>query len=213
MNTKKFVTKNVIAIILNLFIIGATVYSIYDVASDVMAFGGGKFLFRYFTIDSNLLMSFVASAAIFFNISNIRFKKNTMPLWFTLIKFAATCAVTLTFLVVMLFLWRIYGLAMLLEGGNLFMHMITPLVALFLFVFIEKSYRFKLKYFLFGIIPTIIYGIVYIVCVLLVRCWPDFYGFNQNGMWYVMLPIMLAGSTLIAFLVCLFHNIGIKKQA
>lgn len=103
--------------------------------------------FCFFTIDSNILM---AAAALLMIPYNIRAIKNGTeePGWTVIVSYIGTTAVTLTFLVVMLFLGPTQGYLKMIEGGNLYMHIIGPVLAVLSFLFLYPLFENKQKKFL-----------------------------------------------------------------
>ncbi len=123
-----------------------------------------------------------------------------MPLWVTALKYMATAAVTVTFLTVLLFLWpslgSIHGLW---DGPEFVMHLLTPLMAIFSFLCFEQQ-GLSAWVIPLGILPVLLYGILYFNRVVVARAWEDFYGFNKNGRWKLSFVLMLLGTAVVAFL-------------
>ncbi len=101
---------------------------------------------------------------------------------------------------------------MMLDGGNLFMHLVTPLVALLTLTLFENEPQFKFKYSLLGVVPTLVYGTVYVICVFAIKCWIDFYRFNLNGYWYLILPGMILLSTIISIATNFLRKLTSNKK-
>ena len=62
---------------------------------------------------------------------------------------------------------------------------------------------------LWGLLPLILYGPLYIYRVLYApegKRWDDFYGFNKQGRWPLAFAMMLAGSLCICMLFMLAQN-------
>ena len=79
--------------------------------------------FRFFTVLSNVLCAAAALLMCF---------ASAQP-WIWLLKYVGTAAVTVTMLTVLLFLGPSMGYGELLKGRDLFLHLLTPLVALLSF--------------------------------------------------------------------------------
>ncbi|MCR5212969.1 MAG: hypothetical protein K6E10_01005 [Eubacterium sp.] len=117
------------------------------------------------------------------------------------LKYLSATAVGLTFLIIAAFLGPLYGHANLYQGSNLYFHLILPLVAMVEFVFLDSGQdgiRFKTTFL--TIIPTFLYGIVYLINILIngVGVWPDtndWYGFVNWG-----LPVGIAIFSMILFM-------------
>ena len=100
--------------------------------------------------------------------------------------FMSTCSVGLTFLVVFAFFGPLYGIARMLKGANFFFHLIIPLLSMLEYVlFAEK--KMKMPGLLTAAIPPLIYGICYLINLLVngIGYGPDsndWYGFAIWGL-------------------------------
>ena len=151
----------------------------------------GKNAFRYFTVQSNVLCGLSALLLCLFPESH--------RAW--LFKYMGTAAVTVTLLTVFLFLGPNMGYGKLLRGSDLFMHLVTPLLAIVSFSVFEKR-GMSFAESLLGMLPSIVYGFWYLYKVVLApaeKRWEDFYGFNKNGKW----PVCMAAMTVGEFAICL----------
>ena len=149
-------------------------------------------IFRYFTLQSNVLCAAAALLMCF---------AGGQP-WVWLLKYVGTAAVCVTMLTVFLFLGPcLGGYRKLLEGRDLFMHLLTPLLALVSFCVFERR-GLSLRASLLGLVPVVLYGGLYLYKVVYApqaKRWDDFYGFNRGGRWPISFAAMLLGS----FLICL----------
>lgn len=153
---------------------------------------------RFFTILSNLFAG-VAAFLIFITLPR-------SPYWIWIGKYIAACSVTVTFLTVMLFLGPAFGYKAMLSGRDFYLHLCGPLLSLLSFVFLERFYTLSFSTALLGIIPVIVYGLIYWYKVVLKSRWDDFYGYNKNGKWPVSMAAMFVGSFLICVIVrALYH--------
>ena len=158
-----------------------------------------KAAFRFFTVQSNTLCAVVSL------ITAITALAGGIPQWAWTLKYIGTAAVTVTMLTVIFFLAPSIGKdwydVLLKSLGDLFMHLLTPLMALVSFcVFERRGMTFPRS--LFGLLPVALYGPVYLYHILLApegKRWNDFYGFNRGGRWPAAMAGMLAGT----FLMCL----------
>lgn len=151
-----------------------------------------KLAFRYFTVQSNVFCAFAALLTCLFPAAP----------WSWLLKYVGTAAVAVTMLTVLLFLGPSLGsYRELLTGADFYMHLVTPLLALLSFCLLERR-GMALPLALTGLIPVILYAVLYAYKILLApkeRAWEDFYGFNKSGKWYLSVLAMLTGT----FLICL----------
>ncbi len=149
----------------------------------------GKRAFRYFTTQSNVLCAISALFMCFFPDTS----------WAYYLKIIGTCAVTVTMLTVLLFLGPIYGYKVLFKGSDFFMHLLTPLLALFSLCILERrGLNFSTSFI--GLLPVALYAPLYLYNVVYApeeKRWEDFYQFNRNGKWWISYLFMLAGTILI----------------
>ena len=156
----------------------------------------GKLALRFFTTLSNMLC---AAACL---LTALAINAGGIPEWIWMLKYIGTAAVTVTMLTVLFFLAPTFGkgaLKVLLSGTDLFMHLITPLMALVSFcVFERRGMTFCQS--LWGMLPVLLYGPLYLYKILFAlpeKRWDDFYGFNKQGKWPIAFALMVLGTFLI----------------
>ena len=159
----------------------------------------GKSAFHFYTVQSNCLCALVSLLMALASLAG------QVPQWIWTLKYVGTAAVTVTMLTVFLFLAPSIGkdwFQILLKGAdNMFMHLLTPLMALVSFCLLEKR-GMTFPRSLFGMLPVILYGPLYLYKIVYApegRRWEDFYGFNKGGKW----PVAFAGMVLGTFLISL----------
>jgi len=168
-------------------------------------------MFKFYTVDSNLLMGVISLILSIKEINLLKNKIETIPTSVYILKLVGTASITITFLVTLLFLAPQYGFYAMYNNSNLFFHLIVPLLALISFILFEK-FDSKYRYSLFGLIPVGLYSIYYGAMIFfhfdgkdsLLKY--DFYGFlrgNINNV-FITLPLLyIIGysiSTLVLFL-------------
>ena len=151
--------------------------------------------FRYFTVLSNLFCALTALILLIFELFG------AMPAWAVALKYMGTVAVTVTFLTVCLFLLpatrSIQGLFS--NGTEIVMHLVTPLLAIFSFLCFEDR-GLSACVIPLGVLPVLLYGLLYFNRVVVARTWEDMYGFNKSGKWRQSFALMLLGTVIIAVL-------------
>lgn len=178
--------------------------------------------FRFFTVDSNLLMGISALIFVIKERKVLANKIKKIPKWCYILKFMATVSVSLTMLVVFLYLSKIAegGLLSLLQNSNLFFHFIIPFLSIVTFVLFEKTKEIKLSYVACGLIPVLLYGIGYVINILnhfesgKVLPKYDWYYFAQNGvkgMYYTAIGIFIF-TFIISLILWLLNNEKIFKK-
>lgn len=166
-------------------------------------FQRGRSALRFFTAQSNVLCAISAFLMCFF--------PQSQAAW--LLKYIGTAAVTVTMLTVFLFLAPSIGpggLKKLLTGADLFMHLVTPLLALISFSFFEKQ-GMTFGTALVGMLPVVLYGPWYLYKILYApetKRWDDFYGFNKGGKWPISFVMMTIGTFLICMGLMGLQNLG-----
>ena len=161
--------------------------------------GNGRFAFRFFTVQSNVLCA----------VSALLMCVSPAQRWIWLIKYVGTAAVTVTMLTVFLFLGPNMGYGKLLKGADLFMHLITPLLAIVSFTVFEKRGLSFLEALL-GVLPVLLYGAWYLYKTIFApeeKRWDDFYGYNKGGKWPLSMAAMFVGTFLVSMAFMLAQNI------
>lgn len=157
----------------------------------------------YYTIDSNIFL-LISTILYLITINNV-------PKIVQLLKYSSTLSVFITFLVVVFVLYPMYDFNfqfMFLDGPNLYMHVLCPLLALISFIFfdsneIENSLKNNLRSLYF----TIIYAIILIsLNILNVVSGPyPFLKVNeQSPLMSVFWIVLIMGGALILSKVLLF---------
>ena len=198
--------KAILSLICNLIVLVVT--SIVAVLYFTVGQNGhaGAYCFRFFTTDSNFLAAFAAGLAAVCDIQILRGKMTTIPRPVTLLKFAGVITLMLTFLTVIVLLIPTYGVSRLWGGTGFHMHFTAPVLTFLSFMFLEPHSKIRLPETLWGLLPVVIYGFVYLAQVLIFKNWPDFYTFNRGGMWYVSMTVIFVGSYLMCLLVRFLRN-------
>ena len=162
-------------------------------------------MFKYFTVDSNLLMGIISSIFIYY-----LSKKKEIPRWLFSLKLLGTVGVALTFFTVVFYLAPTtkYGFLAMFMNANLFYHLLVPLLSMITFVCFEKTNFLNIKDVFFGMSSMILYGILYVFNVFThmenghVSYIYDWYFFAQGGVFscFVVFSIMLVVTFFISYL-------------
>ncbi len=192
MNKSRIV--NITALAINSIIVILVFYAICS-----MLIGGitgnmtsGAETFRYFTNLSNILVGFMTMLMIPFNINSIISGKSEAPLWAILCQFIGTVAISVTFLTCVCFLGPMQGFSMIFAGPCLYLHGIVPVLSIVSTCFLSTEKKIPLKLVPLGLLSTFLYSIVYVITVVILKVWPDFYGFTFGGkMWAVPISLIV----------------------
>ena len=203
----------VTAVIFNALIV---IFTVYGMIRFFTVGGSGNMAvvntaaFRYFTVDSNLL---VALASLLLMIAQIGSLKNGRPVSRGLLVFkqVGTTAVGVTFFTVFCFLGTLYGYKAMIEGVSFFMHLITPLLAMLGFWLLDRGQDIRFRSVFLGLLPTALYGVVYVTMTVFRKQWQDFYGFNIGGRWILSCVIMGIATLVISIVLWALHRAVGKK--
>ncbi len=181
--------KKKLSLIINIIIFILTVFASFIMFTGIKITHGAEpilettklGMFKFFTVDSNLFMGIIA---LLFIIKNKSITKNMYRL-----KLMSTTSVTITLLVVLAYLAPISegGLISMLQNSNMFFHLMIPVLSIINFTIFEKTEKLKMKDTLYGLIPTMIYELFYILNLIIhienkkVSPIDDWYWFAQNG--------------------------------
>lgn len=154
--------------------------------------------FKYYTQDSNLFLMFTS---LLYVISLLICDKK-IPHFVSLLKYAATTSVVITFLTVVTILAPVMGgyKAMLLDGTMLIHHLICPIFAFVTFVFFEKHNLNGLKDALISMIFTCLYGIIAVTLNILKIMdgpYPFLKVYNQTILMSIFWLILMMGSSYL----------------
>ena len=152
--------------------------------------------FRYFTIDSNLLAA-LSSLLLLPYLPRLS-RGAPLPDWLWTVRLASTAAVAVTLATVMLFLAPIRGYDYMLDGPDLYLHLICPVLYILSFVLLEGKSGVPARGALWGVLPVFVYGLVYMYMVVAHRRWPDFYFLNRGDRWYLSALIMVLATAGIS---------------
>ena len=210
-------TKNIISLIINAAIFVTTVivliFTLFFRVDPLIKHGYETF--KFFTTDSNILCAIAALIVLIFQIRILTGKSKEIPRWAMILKYIGTTAVMVTFTVVMTFLGPLYTYYFVLKGTAFYMHLVGPLLALVSLWLFEPYYVIPKRVIHLAVIPTAVYGAVYLTEVLIIGefdGWDDFYGFNTGGMWYLSVAMIILGTYILAIVIRLLHNHCTKKR-
>ncbi len=210
---------SIVSLIFNILIVLFVINSIIMmfVGSDGELTASGFNAFKFFTVDSNVLMGVASLIFLPFLILKMLGKEIKKTLLLSVAKFVATIGVVLTFLTVILFLGFIFGYVSMFKGPNLYMHLITPLLAMIDFMFFDPISEIPFRFTFFGVVPMTIYGICYITNIAVHNGYGDtnydWYMFGANGMGIGILIFLLMISITygIGLLLRLIRKVVVKK--
>ena len=153
---------------------------------------------KYFTVLSNLLAGITALVTL----AVLLRRKGDVPRWLNGLRWAAAASVLLTMLTVMLFLGFIYGHASLLQGFQLWMHLLVPLMVLGDYLLLPAPVPAMRESWI-PVLPMLLYGVFYMVNALTGGPEQDWYFLARGNASTAAVSslAMLAGTWCIGILV------------
>lgn len=212
MNVMRVVTK--IAIKATLAIVGILGIA-FTAHSSV--FMGGASVFFFFTVQSNI---FIITMALIFLVNEVVVlvtKKSFVNETLLRIKYVATVAITITFLVFFTMLAPLLGVDYLLSFNNFSLHAIVPILAIIDFILFDTDINLTYKNSLIALIAPLCYVIfVYVGSIFKLQYGENLYypyfflDYESNGFFFEkgfgVVPwvlILLTGICGLGFLYCL----------
>lgn len=180
---------------------------------------------KFFTIDSNILMTIFAVVSIVYIILKKTKTINEIGKPIYILNLVGTTGVALTMFTTLFFLVPFSGVVheafftpkVLLTGSNLIFHVINPSFAVIAFICFFKTNQIELKETLYSLIPIVIYSIFYL-CMAYThidpttgkpQTWFDWYKFCSFGV--AAAPFILIGMYGIAFMLTWLLWLGNRK--
>ena len=155
---------------------------------------------KYFTVLSNLLS---ATASLLYVLVSAA-GHDALPVWVLVLKLVATSAVTLTLMTVLVLLGPQFGWKSMFEGTSLWMHLLSPLLAIVDCVLFVPVGTLPFGATFAAAAPCVLYGIWYLMQILRHDVQEgdktyDFYGFLRWGRSRIPLVMcgMFAGSWVL----------------
>ena len=186
--------------------------TLYDENFDHM----GIRTFCMFTVNSNILAGVSMMLCIPYTVDGLRKGNYHLPNWVIVLIFAATTAVTLTFLVSLCILAPVKGFVLIFTGSRFFLHAVCPILTILVFCFFICDHHISVLETCWALIPVFIYSVVYFTMVVAIGeqrgGWNDFYGFATR------LPVWISASLImpltfgIATLLRLLHNWSCERR-
>ena len=183
--------------------------AVYGITHDIIVFTKRGDVFKalhYYTVDSNCFNAFVACMILPFAIEGIRKNRFVYPRWLSVFHYSSTFCVTITMMfatfIISLFDYELaFG-----SLSSIFLHVVCPCMMLISFFLSECGYQYTKKESFIIMIPFLAYAIIYIVNVVFLKRWDDFYCFTELLPWPVSLAGMLIFGTLIGYILLNGYN-------
>ncbi len=220
--------KRIIRIVLLTTLIIVGVLGIAFTAQSTSFMGGGV-VFLFFTVQSNIFIILMAAISLCNEILSLILKKSFMNQILLYIKFVATVAITITFIVFFTMLAPLLGVDYLLSFNNFSLHAIVPILAITDFILLDTDIELTYPKSLFGLLTPLYYVFFVFMGVKLDFRYGEnikfpyfFLDYETNGFFFEkgfgVVPwiiILLIGISGLCLLFCLFMKLrqkSINKQ-
>jgi len=218
--------KSIIKILIKVALVIAGVLGIVLTAQSTDFMGGGS-VFFFFTVQSNIFIMLMALIFLVNEVAVLIIKKSFINQVLLHIKYTATVAITITFLVFFTMLAPLMGVDYLLSFKNYSLHAIVPILAIVDFFLFDKDIQLTYKSSLLATIPPVCYVVfVYVGAIFKIQYaknlyYPYFFlNIDTNGFFFEkgtmgIIPwiIILLGFIIgLGCLYCLFMKLRQKES-
>lgn len=218
--------KSIIKIVIKAALVTVGTLGIVLTAQSTDFMGGGS-VFFFFTVQSNIFIMLMALIFLVNEVVVLITKKSFINQALLHIKYTATVAITITFLVFFTMLAPLMGVDYLLSFKNYSLHAIVPILAIVDFFLFDKDIQLTYKSSLLATMPPICYVIfVYVGAIFKIQYAKDLYypyfflNIDTNGFFFEkgtmgVIPwiIILLGFIIgLGCLYCLFMKLGQKES-
>lgn len=186
-------------------------FSGFTFSGGTVTLSAAKFaMFRYFTIDSNVIMGIIALIVACEQRKVLKGNKEELSTNTYILALVGTVGVTITMLITVFYLAPTmaaqYGLFANFKNSNFLLHLLNPIVSLVAFLGFEKTKKIKFCHTFTGIAPLLLYACYYVINVLVhiengvILKGYDWYGFFLLGpsSVFIVLPIVILITYLIS---------------
>jgi len=176
--------------------------------------------FKPYTMDSNIFTGMVALIVVIYHLTKMKNEEKQLPRWLMCAYLMGTTCLVLTFLIATLFLAPMQVINgrnyfIMFSGDMFFFHFLNPLLATFSLVVLLRGTKFTSVERFIGMVPTVVYSIVYFVMVVVLKRWNDFYHFTLDGKYYLIpgVVVIIYGATYLnAYWLTRTHNYFLQSK-
>ena len=211
--------RSVIALIAGVITFTCCLYAIVIGLGDrpnITQAGIGLNLFRFFTVNSNIFAAFGAVLMLPYAVEGIRKKYFTCPGWVQIIQYSGAVCTGITMLFVLLIMLPVGGAYMAFGGIYIWLHLVCPLMALFLLFCVESNIRLTKKEAIIALCPFLVYAAVYYTEVVIMGPeeggWPDLYSITKYVSPLVGMIGMVALGLAVTFGIRLLFNKAAERR-
>lgn len=209
--------RSLLIFLLDLMVVAVVAYAVMKMVESTKGgalVSGGLGALKYYTVLSNVF----CAVSCLCSVCHFLIKRSSdLPSWLYVFRLMGSSVVSVTFLVVILFLGLVYGYRLMFSGVNLWLHLIAPVAAIIGQLLLKSERKLRLRTSFWGIVPTVFYGVGYISVNALQ--WTgqsnpttDFYRFLSWG-WGIGCAIFLIIFLINWLVALLYWAVGRKKNA
>ena len=209
--------KMTLIMILDILIVLSVFYAVFGMVfskNDAVLVTSGLGAFKYYTVLSNLLCALTSLACVVYLLIS---KSETLPKVLYILHLAGSSVVSVTLIVVLVYLGPSLGYGSMFSGVCFWLHLFAPLLTIVSQILLKHEKSLRTVGSLWAVVPTIIYGIGYIA--VNAANWTgksnpktDIYGFLKWG-WGVGALLLVAVCLLNWLIALLFWKLGRDRNS
>ena len=203
--------------ILDILVVLSVVYAVFGMVfskNDAVLVTSGIGAFKYYTVLSNLLCALTSLICVVYLLFG---KAENLPNELYLLHMAGSSVVSVTLIVVLVYLGPSLGYGPMFSGVCFWLHLFAPVLGIITQMLLTHEEGLKSRSSLWAVVPTILYGIGYIA--VNAANWTgksnprtDIYGFLKWG-WGVGAVLLIAVCLLNWLMALLFWRLGRSRNS
>jgi len=148
--------------ILVVFFVAYAVIGMITAKKDSVLVTRGLGAFKYYTVLSNILCAITSLVCVIYMLFNMTNGDKALPNGLYILHLTGCSVVSVTFIVVMIFLGPTFGYPLMFTGVSFWLHLVAPVLSIVAQILLKQQKPLRLRATLWAVVPTIIYGIVYV---------------------------------------------------
>ena len=155
--------RRILILILDILVVLSVTYAVLGMvfAKDNSALvTGGRGAFKYYTVLSNVFCAVTSLVCVIFMLAR---KDSTLPVPLYLLHLAGSSVVSVTLIVVIIFLGPTMGFGIMFVGVCFWLHLFAPVLSIISQMLLRPQKEIRLRSTVWAVVLTILYGAVYII--------------------------------------------------
>ena len=186
--------------------------SMITISKDSVLVTGGLGAFKYYTVDSNILCAITSLICATWMLLN---RDKDLPDALYVLHMTGVAVVSVTFVVVIIFLGPRLGYALMYTGVSFWLHLVAPVFAIIAQILLKHQDQLRMRSTCWTVVPTIVYGVFYVTANVVnwtgkTNRATDIYGFLTWG-WAIGAVILVAICVMNWLIALLYWKIGQTK--